>query len=286
MRRRTRWLVVWTVCALGILPARLAGADARSDYLINMLEKGATYRIRVQAATTLGSIRCADASQALQRALFDESDLVVIAAANALVQIGDPSAIPSVVEASKNAPSPAAKSQLEIALRVLKALEVGDAVSPETDRAPRYLIRVDAMGNSSSCPRGDLSEAMRNLVLQRLGREPSVVVQGAGMGSEQVNAKIRKENLSAFTLTGSIMRLERVDNQVVVKISLNVFSNPGYSLLAMPSAETAVAAGSGPPDPEAERAAQDRALKAVVDGLVASVLRSLDGMGGQKPGGR
>jgi hypothetical protein len=221
MRRRTRLWTILAVCALGLLPARHGAADARSDYLINMLENGATYRIRVQAATTLGSIRCADASPALQRALSDENDLVVISAANALVQLADPAAIPSVVEALKNPPSPAAKSQLEIALRVLKALETGDDLAPASPQPPRYLIRVDAMGNSSSCPRGDLSEAMRNMVLARLGRDPSVVIQGAGMGSEQVNAKIRKENLSAFTLTGSIMRLERVEGQVVVKISLD-----------------------------------------------------------------
>ncbi len=283
MRRRTRLGMAVLLCALATFAGRQASADARSDYLINMLENGATYRIRLQAATSLGQIRCAEASAALQHALSDESDLVVIAAANALAQLGDPAAIPAIETALKKPPSPPAQSQLEISLRVLKALVAGDAIAPASDETPRYLIRVDAMGNSSSCIRDDLSETMKKLVSTRLEREPGVVLQPAEMASGQVNAKIKKEKLAAFIFSGSVMRLERTDSQLVVKISLNVFSNPGYSLLAMPSAEASVAMGAGPLEPDEERAAQDRALKAVVDGLVGSVLRSLDGLGVQKP---
>jgi len=98
------------------------------------------------------------------------------------------------------------------------------------------------------------------------------------MGSDQVKAKAKKEKLKAFVLTGSIMRLERLDAQLVVKISLNAFSNPGYNLLAMPSAEGSVAMSGGSVSLDAERSAQDRAIKAVIDALVGSVLRSLDDM--------
>jgi hypothetical protein len=283
MRRRMRLWTAFLVCALAMCAARNGAADARSDYLINMLKTGATYRVRVQAATTLGAIRCKDAAASLQAALADESDLVVIAAANALAQIGDPGAIPALELALKKPPSPPAQSQLEISLRILKALVQGDADTQPADETPRYLIRVDAMGNSSSCPRDDLSETMRKLVIARIGRDPGVVLQSPEMGSEQVNAKSKKEKLAAFILSGSIIRLERKDSQLSVKISLNVFSNPGYSLLAMPSAEGSVAVGAGTLEPEAERAEQDKALKAVVDGLVASVLRSLDEMHGSRP---
>jgi len=281
MRRGRHLLSILALCALALSFAPSASADTRSDYLINMLETGATYRIRVQAATTLGMIRCAEAVPALGRALSDEDALVVIAAANALGQIGDAAAIPAIEAALKNPPSPAAKTQLETTLRVLRALVDGGDSAPIGDEAPRYLIRIDAMGDSSGAQREGVSETMKTMVVERLRRESSVILQPAEMKAEQVKTKVKKEKLKAFILTGSIMRLERTEAQIVVKISLNVFSNPGYSLLAMPSAEGSVTVSSSPMAAEAERAAQDRALKAVVDALVGKVLRSLDDLAPQ-----
>ena len=278
MRRRRQLWTTCASCAIAFFLATYASADARSDYLLKMLENGATYRIRVQAATTLGVIRCADAVPALGRALSDDNELVVISAAAALGQIGAPSAIPAIEAALKDPPSAPAKAQLETTLRVLRALVQGDDLTRAPAETPRYLLRVDAMGDSSGAQREDITGKMKTLVLARLARESGVVLQESGMKADQVNAKAKREKLKAFTLTGAIMRLERVDTQLVVKISLNVFSNPGYNLLAMPSAEGSVTVGSGPMSPDAERNAQDRALKAVVDALVGSVLRSLEGM--------
>jgi len=278
MRRRRQPRAAWVVCAIAFLAAANASADARSDYLINMLENGATYRIRVQAATTLGVIRCADAVEALGRALTDESDLVAISAAAALGQIGDAVAIPALEAALKDPPSDPAKAQFETTLRVLRALVQGDDLSAVADVEPRFLIRVDAMGDSSGGPRKGITETMRAMVVERLGREPGVVLQGPGMSADQVRTKAKKEKLKPFILSGSIMRLERKDAQLLVKISLNVFSNPGYNLLAMPSAEGAIAVSNGPISVDAMHSAQDRALKAVIDALVRSVLKSLEGM--------
>jgi hypothetical protein len=266
-------------CGVALLAALPVAADARSDYLINMLENGATYRVRVQAATTLGVIRCADAVPALSRALSDESDLVVIAAAAALGQIGSPAAVPAVEAALRAPPSEPAKAQLETTLRVLTALVRGDDYQAAEVEAPRFLIRVDAMGDSSGARREGITDEMRGLVVERLDRESIVVLQEPGMKATQVNAKVKKEKLKAFILSGSIIRLERVGTQIVVKISLNVFSNPGYNLLAMPSAEGSVTVGDGALSIDAERGAQDRALKAVIDALVGKVLKSLDGIG-------
>jgi len=278
MRRRHEIRTALATCAIAFLVASSAAADARSDYLIKMLESGATYRIRVQAATTLGVIRCPSATQALGRALSDESDLVVIAAAAALGQVGDPAAIPAIESALKNPPSEPAKAQLETALRVLRALVQGEDFTPAGNEAPRFLIRVDAMGDSSGAQRGDITETMRTMVLDRLRRESGVILQESGMKADQVKAMAKKEKLKPFILSGAIIRLERMDAQLIVKISLNVFSNPGYNLLAMPSAEGAVAVSNGPISLDAEHTAQDRALKAVIDALVGSVLRSLEGL--------
>lgn len=250
-----------------------AFADARTDYLINMLENGGNYRIRVQAATTLGKLRSTAAVPALVKSLGDENELVVISAATALGQIGDPSVIPELEKANGGTPSKAAKSQIETTLRILRALSSGGAVVSEADMKPRFLIRVDAMGDSSGGMRKDIPETLRKVVEERATREPGVVIQKPDMSASDVKKKLKQDKLAGYILSGALIKMEKVDNQLVVKISLNVFKNPDYSLLMMPTAEGAVSASAM--TVSNERDIQDKALKVVTDRLIQSIFTKL-----------
>jgi hypothetical protein len=263
------------VASAVLLSGSPAGADARSEYLIDMLENGGNYRVRVQAATTLGKIRCQEAVPALLDALKDEHELVVISAATALGQIGDTSAIKTLEQAQPRAPTRAASAQIATTLRQLKAL-TPEGDTTEVDRArAQFLIRVDAMGNSSAAQRKDITEVMRQVVVNALKKQPGVELQKPGLKSKQVKSKLKKEKLKGYILSGSILKMEHVDDRMVVKISLNVFSNPEYNLLMMPSAEGAVPVTSGRLTREDEWAAQERALKAVVEALLSNVFEAL-----------
>jgi len=252
-----------------------ATADARSEYLINMLENGSSYRVKVQAATTLGQIKCQDAVGVLERALEDDHELVVIAAAAALGRIGDTSVIPSVSRALESPPSSAARSQLESTMRILKAITGEGAIEDARAADSVFLVRVDAMGNSSTTQREDVTDLMRDTVMQTLRKQPGVVIQEPGLGNKQVKKKLKKEKLRGYILSGSVLRMEHVGDQMIVKISLNVFSNPDYNLLMMPSAEGAVAVIDGPLTRETERSAQEKALRAVIEALVGKVFEKL-----------
>jgi hypothetical protein len=261
--------------AVVLLSGWCAGADARSEYLIDMLANGGNYRVRVQAATTLGKIRSQEAVPALIKALGDENELVVISAATALGQIGDTRAIKPLEQAQPRAPSRAAAAQIATTLRVLRALTPeGDRTEVEAARA-RYLIRVDVMGNSSGVQRKDITDVMRKVVVKALQRQPGVVLQASKLKNNQVKAKLKKEKLKGYILSGSILKMEQIDDRMIVKISLNVFSNPEYNLLMMPSAEGAVPVMSGTLTREDEWAAQEQALKAVVEALLSNVFKAL-----------
>jgi hypothetical protein len=275
---KARWLgSVGLALALACTIGNTAAADARTEQLVDMLDNGGNYRVRVQAATTLGKIRARDAIPALVRALNDDSELVVISVATALLQVGDPTVIRDLEAASRRAASEAARSQIAAAIRTLKAFTPeGDTAAAEA-APPSLLIRVDVMGNSSGVPRDDLPGVMQEIVAARLRREPGVVLQDSGMKPAAVKKKLAGEKLRGFILSGSIIRLERVDDRLVVRISLNVFTNPDYNLLLMPSAEGAIPLPGGPLTPEAELAAQDRAVKAVVEALLESVVKKLRG---------
>ncbi len=252
-----------------------AFADARSEYLINMLQSGGSYRVRVQAANTLGKIRCQDSVPALVRALDDDHELVVISAATALGQIADISVIPKVAAALKSSSTKAARSQLQATLRVLKALSGEGAVEDAQSARPEFLIHVDAMGNSSEVQRDELTEMLRNVVIKRLRREPGVIIQEPGMTAKKVTKKLKKEKLRGYILSGSILNIEHSGDQLIVKLSLNVFTNPGYNLLIIPTAQGAVPVIAGPMTRKAEQEAQIRALKAVAEALIGNVFKTL-----------
>ena len=276
--RRGVGLCLFVLATSVLLAGANAQADARSDYLINMLENGGSYRVRVQAASTLGKIRCQEAVPSLVKALDDENELVVISSANALGQIGDVSVIDDVQRAGQTTESEAARSQLKTTLRVLRALNGEAGLEEAKEATPEFLIRVDVMGNSSGVNREGITDTFRDIVVDRLRREPGVVLQKKGVKRKQVLKRLKKENLRGYVISGSIIRLEHEDDKMVVKISLNVFTNPDYTLLIMPSAQGAVQVSQGTLSEEVEIEAQDTALKAVVDSLIEGVFKALRDM--------
>ena len=263
------------VCAAMALVSARGIADARTDYLVAMLEGGGNYRVRVQAATTLGRLRAKVAVPALANALEDDNDLVVISAATALQQIGDFSVVPALERALKHSRASAVRSQLESTIRVLKALSP-DAVEPEiSELKPLLLIRVDAMGDSSAAADSKLVGVFRRAVVERLKQRGDVVLQPPDLTSKQIKARLKRDNLYGYILSGSILRLERVGDQMIAKLSLNVFSNPEFNLLMIPSAEGSVSISSGPLSHAKEKEAQIKVLERVAEGLVDSILEKL-----------
>jgi len=270
---RSNWPAACVVVLILFFSVQVS-ADMRTDYLINMLENGSSYRIKVQAAATLGKIRCDKAVPALVRALSDKHELVVISAATSLGQIGDVTVISKMRKALSQAPSKAARSQIELTLRILNAMTPQGDVTVADATTPLYLVRVDAMGNSAGIQREDLSAVMSKIVLQCVRRQPGVVIQKDGLTSKQIEKKIKKEKLKGIIFSGSILKMEKEDDQMLVKISLNVFSNPDYNLMMMPSAEGSIPIKTGLMTQDEEYEAHEKALRVVVDSLVSNIFKT------------
>jgi hypothetical protein len=251
-------------------------ADTRTDYLINMLQNSKNYRLRVQAATTLGKLRAREAAPMLVEASRDGNELVVISSAIALKQIGDPSVMPELEKSMAKAPTQAARSQLALTLRILA--EIGNATPPAvaTSAAPRYLIRVDAMGNSSAMASDKLPEMMRRIVIDRLQKEPGVLLQPPEWKKEDVLQKIKKDKLKAYIISGAVIRLDKVEQNFVVKLNLNVFTNPDYSLIMMPTSEATLEISKTAQTPSGDdMQAEARAVRTVADSLISSIFDRL-----------
>jgi hypothetical protein len=89
---------------------------------------------------------------------------------------------------------------------------------------------------------------------------------------------MKKEKLQAYIISGSVLRLEKVNDKLYTKVSLNVFSNPEYNLLMMPSAEAAVGVSAASLTREGELANQDRAIRIVAEKLVSGIFETLRAM--------
>ena len=266
--------IQFAVILLSVTGPLASGADTRTDYLINMLQNSKNYRLRVQAATTLGKLRAQESVPMLVEATKDPNELVVISAAIALKQIGDASVIPALEKSLAAAPSEAAESQLALTLKILS--EIGRIKPPATvpAQAPRFLVRVDAMGNATAVG-GDLPGLMRRIVVERLEKEADVLMQPAGWTSAAVQDKVKKDKLKAYIISGAVIRAEKVNQNLVVKLSLNVFTNPDYSLLMMPTSEATVAMNPSAAKPEDDIPTVSQAVRAIADSLVTSIFDNL-----------
>ena len=118
-------------------------------------------------------------------------------------------------------------------------------------------------------------ETMRQVVLKRLEQQPGVVLQPDGFSGPEVRRKLKKDGLDGYIISGSLIKLAHMGNRVTVKMGLNVFTNPDYNLLMMPTAEAAVPVGSSTASQREKQAAQERAMRAVVDRLISSIFDNL-----------
>jgi Tfp pilus assembly protein FimT len=257
-------------------------ADARTDYLIRMLESGDSYLVKVQAAGSLGKIRSREAVPALAKALNDKDELVVIAAATALSQIGDPSAMSALENALKVARSAAVKNQIQTTLQVLRS-QGSQPSAPSTSTHTGtvsaktvYLAKIDAMGNTSSLSGVEAERLLKKAVSEVLQQYSEIQLQSSGMSEAQVRQKLSAESLQGFILSGSLLKLEWGNNYVEVGVSLNVFSNPDYSLLMMPSGSVRVPVSSAAAaSPETRAIEQEKAVRRLVDDMLRKVMEAL-----------
>ena len=273
-KRSKNPVIVYLIMLSAILSSQ-AKTDARSDYLVKMLENSANYRLRVQAATTLGKLRKKEAVPALLKATEDENELVIISAAIALKQIGDARIVADLEKVLKKTKSKAARSQMEVTIRLLKEIGSGGQEKPESSTKPRFLVRVDAMGNSSSSRIRELPDIMRKLVVERVKNEHDVILQNEKMEAKEIREKLKAERLEGYIISGSIIKMDMQSDKLVVKLGLNLFSNPDYNLLMMPTAEASVNVNKNEINTKAGEDEYSRAVKIVANSLIDTIFDNL-----------
>jgi len=271
-----------------LLATGLAGADGRTDYLVRMLRTSSQYRVRIQAALTLGEIADTASLPALVEALEDEESSVRVAALAALARIGDPSVLDAVRARVRDRNGSVAR-QARTSVRTLEQIAQcqaaagggpsgpsgpgGPGVTPPGGAA-RFYIGLGGMGNRAGV-RGDEAKALlRRFLSDEIGAAPGVVITPQDETPAQTTKILKQKRLTGYWVDGSITKLTRENGNIRAEISLMVMTNPGRDLRMMLSGAAQVSAG-GRMTPALETDLQNQALKGAATGAVRRLVSQL-----------
>jgi hypothetical protein len=218
-RRRLALLVSAVVVALVGLPERAwaqAGSE-RTAQLARMLSDS-DFRVRTQAAFSLGRVDDPGAIAALVKVLDDQHPAVRAAAAVALGRIGDPSALPALRRHDDE--SSAVKSQVRRAIDLIEA-DHTTKVAYDWAGAHHYL-ELDAIANVSKTKRPDIEGLVRSLALREMRRLPGLVAADAQERPADANEQLARRKLPGYAVSVSLGRLVRYMSPDKVRVQAEV----------------------------------------------------------------
>lgn len=231
-----------------------AYADARTDYLIRALRTSQMFRVRTQAAISLGGAETSpEVVEALTGALGDDHPAVRAAAAAALERHGDPDALPALREAARDREA-VVRSAATRAVRALERVARTRPRSTPTDPRPsrpsggqaQYYV---AVGTPGTKVRGIDREALRSAraAIERSAQEIGgvrIAPDGERPGAAQ--RVISEDGLVGFFIDSSIVAVEeRPGGALRAQVSVILQSYPDRNIRSMLSGAATVTGGSG-----------------------------------------
>ena len=256
--RRTGPWVQWcqVLIALALcLPSPGARADdPRNTYLIKLLQGSSQFRVRAQAAISLGAVEGSpSALGALTTALADTHPAVRAAAANSLGRIGNSAALSALRRLERDPEEPvrsaaaAAIAKLATQQPTVVAAARSNTGPEQVQQGPQlYYVSVAAPGTRvPNIDRTALSDA-QNFIKQRVGAIQGVLLAPDGEDQRAADKVLKKKNLKGFYLDSSIVSVERKGNGGMrVSVSVIVATYPGRDMRAiMQGAATVTGNGS------------------------------------------
>lgn len=275
------WVSRWFILSLLLLiyPA-IASADAKSDYLIRLLVESSQFRVRAQAAISLGKARDnPKAIAALISALKDNHPAVRAASASSLERLEDPTTL-SALEAIKTDPEPAVKMAVQRAIAKLKRVALKQSESAGLDqtvtRVPvgplKYYVGVGVPATKTNISKGLLLRAQR-FIQEQISNLDGVLVAETNENPKRAKAVLRRKKLTGFYLDSSVVQLDKQPNggtRAVVSIIVGTY--PGRDMRSIiQGAATVMASGGSDTDFQAIQGAFRGALRRLPQALDRAV---------------
>lgn len=232
------WLVAFALVAE-------VAAD-KIDTLTSALLTDGSYRVRVQAALTLGKLKVREgrAVQALVEALRDDNEGVRAVAAAALGKIRDPAAT-DALRALAGSGSKVVRAQAEKALAEIQHAPGGSSVQPA--RRARYFLSVSPLDAGKADPAS--AKRIQDRALLLLGRIDGVTLDENGGAPLRFQVESRLTNLSVSPPDPTGKVKTECDARLIVA------THPEKSIKMMATVGGSIDGTSDPSDIEASRSA-------------------------------
>lgn len=255
------WIMLTTL-SVGWYPS-VASADPRNDYLVRLLQSSSQFRVRAQAAISLGRVAGDPAVvSSLAAALNDEHPAVRAAAASSLERLGNPDAL-GALRKRANDSHEEVRAAVASALSTLQRLQTnrGSASAsssstsstptvvepPVSQGTPTYYVGVGLPGSRVTGVDDAALEEARTFLRSRLVAMDGVLLAPENERPKQAESLIRARNLTGYFIDSSIVSIEpRGDGGVRASVSIIVGTYPGRDMRSiLQGAATVMGGGSG-----------------------------------------
>jgi len=260
MRHIPTWPLARILFLLWLAPA-VAWADGALEESRRALRESPDFRVRTQAALSLGSSGDKAAVTPLCQALADENRTVRIAVATALGRLaqGGSACLKRRLQVEMDE---AVKTSLA---RAVSQLEGGETVAePALTDKSAYYIALDPLAGPEVL-RGPTRAALIRVAVQR----GDIAIAPASETTEQARALLGKHpGVRALVLSPKLDKPQYVDGQLRVKLSVVLLAYPEREIIASFQQQVAMA-GVAAPQPEAERDLTVAAAEAAMQKVLA-----------------
>jgi hypothetical protein len=270
MARGRTAIVLLTVALITCLGMRPALADeARIAFLADKL-KADDFRVRTNAALSLGATNEDGAVQPLCRALADENEVVRQAAAAGMKRLGRAEGLACLKERLGSESSDAVRLQLARAIETLQAKGgSGGGDPPKNNAQAKYYVALSAVQNRSGKAQSEVEAAVLAAVKRRL--EGAQVFQVAPEKETLTAAKanITKRKLKGFYLAISVEPFDYASGtKATVRIA--IFTYPNKDLRGESPGKARSSASKG------DKGAEDRLLAAAAESALDAFVQGVE----------
>lgn len=233
-----RWLAL--VAAMGVAATmawpQTVSADAKTDYLVRSLETSRAFRVRAQAALSLGGVKPQpNVLSALGSALRDKHPAVRIAAISSLGRIKDP----STKSLLKKAEQDRERTVREAASAALRDWDRGS-----TGGDAKYYVAVDKPGAKAGGITKDMLNSVRRFLSDQVGGLEGVELASLGQSPTEVSRLLKERDLKGFIIQSSVAKLDQTGPSTRAEVSVILSSYPGREMRAMLRGAATVTGGN------------------------------------------
>ncbi|MFK7992156.1 MAG: HEAT repeat domain-containing protein [Sandaracinaceae bacterium] len=278
---RTRQLSLGATAIVAIVAvAMTAFADARTDYLVRALRTSDMFRVRAQAAASLGRVQAEPAViQALTSALSDRHPAVRAAAASSLERHGDPAPLPQLRRATRDRES-AVRAAAARAVQRLEAVarsqprrrgvtNNGGGSSASSGPA-RFYVAVGTPGTKVRSVSPAVLRSSRDFIAQTVSQTRGVRIAPANERRNAAARVLRDDDLVGYYLDVSITSLgpgSSGGTRAAVSVILQTY--PDRNIRSMLSGAATVMGASG-------SQAQSQAIQGALRGALRNLPQAME----------